>query len=147
MRCLFLNALAIAGIGLSGCDNGPVDHKSDMKMSQKPIPDNGPFASSSAEQLAIDKLSWVETADAQSEARAALSSGTPPKIMAMSGRLRTHPGLTPQQYERIKDKVVSELVPGTSDTIRGDAHKAALIRVRDYAAEYNAIIYKNVAIE
>jgi len=132
-------------LGLSACQNTPVDQKSDMTMSQKPIPDNAPYASSSAEQLAIDKLSWVKTADAQSDARAALALGTPPKLIAMSGRLRTHPGLTPEQYESIKDKVVSDLAPGTSDTIRGDAHKAALMRVRDYAAEYNAIIYKALA--
>ena len=142
MRTLLVGLLPIAFIGLSGCQKVSVDQKEAASAAASQAATA--VTLSAEEKMAVGKLSWVKNADAAADAKAALSSGGTPKLIAFSGRTRSHPGLTAEQYESIKDKVESQFAPGVSDTIHGDTHKAMLRSVRDYAAEYNMAIFKGV---
>lgn len=97
------------------------------------------------EQTAVDKLLWLETADASADASKALLAAGKPVLLAFSGRGKTHPGLTPAQYEQVKDVVSSEYVAGMGDVIFGDTHKAMRKRARAYTKAYNAVIFETVS--
>ncbi len=99
-------------------------------------------AMSAEEKAAIAPLLWVKTADAKSDAAKALVDDTKPVVHAFAGRMRSHPGLSPEEFAQIESRVTSTFVPGMGDVLHGASHKAVRREVRDYASDYNRRIYE-----
>lgn len=91
----------------------------------------------------VEKLRWVETADANVDARTALSAAGSGKveIIGFSGRGKSFPGLSKAQYAEIEDRVSYRLAKGTGDTIYGPTQKELRKKLRAYVSTYNAVIY------
>ena len=95
-----------------------------------------------AEREAAERLIWVRTADAEADAKAALAGEGLPVLHATSGRLRAHPGLSPEQYEQIATRVNSTFMPGMGDVIYGEAHRVLGREANAYAKAYNRLIFE-----
>ncbi len=92
----------------------------------------------------VAKLRWVETANAETDARDALTSAGSGKveIIGFSGRGKSFPGLSKDEYAEIEGLVSYSLAKGTGDTIYGPTQKALRMELREYVSSYNKIIYK-----
>lgn len=155
-RSVKLATLFVCGVGLVACqpaaDSEPAG---DMASSVEPIAasptQQKPMDVSATptemtdmsdmEKRAVARLIWVKDADAKADAKAALAGDTPPILHAFSGRMRSHPGLSPEEFEQIEARVTSTFVPGMGDVLHGETHKAMRRDVRDYAKAYNRDIY------
>lgn len=101
---------------------------------------------SEKEQKVVEKMQWVESADAKADAQKSLknSTGDKPELIAFAGRNLSFPGLTSAQYEEIKGKITPRYAEGSGDVLYGDTHKAMRKKLHAYASEYNAVVYSAV---
>ena len=93
----------------------------------------------SQEEIAITSLAWLDSADAERDAKAAIAKGQI-SLFSMGGRGGTLPGIPLEQTEQYTDKCGVSIVPGATDVVRGNAHLEYLQRAREYAETYNKIV-------
>ena len=93
----------------------------------------------SQEKIAIDALAWLDTADAENDAKTAVAKGQM-SLLSMGGRGGTLPGIPLEQTSQYTDKCGVSIVPGATDVVRGNAHLEYLQRAREYAETYNKIV-------
>jgi len=89
------------------------------------------------EAAAIERLSWVDGADAESAARSALSGGGRPVLLSSGGRGMSLPGIEPGEHALLLQHCDVEILEGAGDVVYGDRHLDYLQRAHDYAARYN----------
>lgn len=129
---------------LVGCQQLPEDQNREADVT---VNETSSVAArmSQKEQAAVEKLLWVEKAEAVADAKEMLESGGDIQIYAFSGRMKTHPGLTAKQYDEIEDRVVSTYLVGMGDIVFGDKHLELRKVAREYATAYNQAVYLSLA--
>jgi hypothetical protein len=93
----------------------------------------------SQEKAAIAALAWLDTANAESDAKTAVAKGQL-SLLSMGGRGGVLPGIPLEQTEQYTDKCGVSIIPGATDVVRGNAHLEYLQRAREYAETYNKIV-------
>ena len=96
----------------------------------------------SQEKSAISLLAWLDSADAERDAKAAIEKGQF-SLFSMGGRGGTLPGIPLEQTEIYTDKCGVTIVPGATDVVRGNGHLGYLQRAREYAESYNKIVVQH----
>lgn len=90
----------------------------------------------------VQKLQWLEQADAEKQAEAALKQGDF-RLMAMSQRGIVIPGVDRALADKYELKCGINLIDGISDAVRGEQHLELINKAHDYARQYNAIIIQH----
>ena len=85
------------------------------------------------------KLQWVQTANAQEDAQAALAKSDF-RLMAMAQRSTVIPGVDAKQGMKYELKCGVKFMDGVTDVIASDEHLRLMKLARSYALQYNAII-------
>ncbi|MCH9695546.1 MAG: hypothetical protein K0U72_13620 [Gammaproteobacteria bacterium] len=100
------------------------------------------------EANAIERLRWVEAANATEDATAELAAARAelrrPKLLALATRSPSYPGLNDDQLKRIRSLADDRTAPGSGDVIFGENHRRLLVRLYKYVREYNQSIYKSL---
>ena len=130
--------LAIVALGLTACQQVSSTATAQPNQTTEAV---NKMDTKEAEIVA--KLEWVKTANAEADARNALTMADSEKIeiIGFSGRGISFPGLTKSQYSEIENRVTYRLTKGTGDTIYGPTQKALRKELRAYVSTYNTIIY------
>jgi len=89
------------------------------------------------EAAAIERLSWVDRADAGAAARSMLARGGRPVLLSSGGRGMPLPGIDPGQRAQLLEHCDVQILEGAGDMVYGDRHLEYLQRAHDYAARYN----------
>jgi len=84
-------------------------------------------------------LLWVQDADAELDAGAALKKGDF-RMMALSQRGTIIPGIEQKLVRQYELKCGIKLLEGVTDTVRGQEHLELMQQVHAYAKAYNEII-------
>ncbi len=84
-------------------------------------------------------LAWLEQADAQRDARAALERRDF-RLLALPRRSTVIPGVDPQLAPQYELKCGIRLIEGAGDTVRDRRQLELLKKAAEYAAAYNAVI-------
>ncbi len=90
----------------------------------------------------IERLSWVESADAKQDAKAAIAKQDY-RLYVMSGRGQRTPGLSADQMLDLKQRCGTKYVPGSTDVVKDDEQLRLLEQLDSYAEEYNQIVAKH----
>ena len=85
------------------------------------------------------ELEWVNTANAEADAKAALAQGDF-RLMAVPGRGEIIPGIESSKRGAYSLKCGTRIIPGMTDAVRGDSHLKLLQKATEYGAAYNAYI-------
>ena len=85
------------------------------------------------------KLQWVQTANAQEDAQAALDKKDF-RLMAMAQRSTVIPGVDVQQSMKYELRCGVKFMDGVTDVIASDEHLRLMKLAHSYALQYNAII-------
>ncbi|MBL4871572.1 MAG: hypothetical protein JKX72_11530 [Robiginitomaculum sp.] len=132
----------VLGLGIIGCQQV----EKDSETTTTSVANTSANDMTPEEQGAVDNMQWVIGANAQIDADKALkksrgNTGVKPELIAFSGRGIRFPGLTPDQYELIKDQVTYKIAKGSGDVIYGNTHMAMLKKLNKYSTDYNTIIF------
>lgn len=100
---------------------------------------SGCVSDSSALNENVDKLSWLEKADARADAELALSRGDS-RLMAIPLRNKVIPGIELDKSRDYELKCGVILMQGITDAIRGEEHLRLTKLAHQYAEQYNNII-------
>ncbi len=100
---------------------------------------SGCATDSSAINEYVKKLQWVNDADAELDAKAALQKGDF-RLMAMAQRGIVIPGVDQALTDQYELKCGIRLLEGVSDAVRGEEHLQLMQKAHTYAEQYNAII-------
>ncbi len=92
-----------------------------------------------APQADSNPLAWLETANAEQDARAALAKNDF-RLLALPRRETVIPGIEPQLARQYELKCGIRLIPGAGDAVRDRQQLELLKKAARYAADYNAII-------
>ena len=112
--------LLLVGLILMSC-NGAADKP--PVATEEPVPD------------AVAALTWVETADPDKDAEAAIANGDY-RLWVMAGRGERAPGLTSDQ-QFFKTRCGIRYLPGSTDLVVNQRHMQLMGTLEDYAAAYN----------
>lgn len=149
MQKLMLNSLkprncllAFIGLSLMACQQTSAT----ATPAQKPTsasPQESNLDMNDKEKAVVTKLEWVKSANAKDDASKALAqtSAQSIELIAFSGRGKSFPGLTLEEYAEIESRVTYRFAEGSGDTLYGPTHKALRRDLRAYVSEYNKIIY------
>ena len=85
------------------------------------------------------KLQWVQTADAQKDAKAALDQRDF-RLMALAQRSTVIPGVDVKQGLKYELRCGIKFVQGVTDVVTSDEHLRLMKLAHSYALKYNAII-------
>lgn len=85
------------------------------------------------------KLQWVQEADANEDAEAALENKDF-RLLALPGRGNIIPGVEPDKTNDYALKCGTRTVPGMTDAVQGEDHLRLLKMARQYAEDYNKVI-------
>ena len=85
------------------------------------------------------KLQWLETANVQQDAQAALDKKDF-RLMAMAQRSTVIPGIDVKQSMEYELKCGIKFMDGVTDVITSDEHLRLMKLAHRYALQYNAII-------
>jgi hypothetical protein len=97
-----------------------------------------------AEREAVAALKWLDAADPEADARRAIAEKRP-VLLTLGGRGAPTPGITANERARLETKCPTQVLPGATDVVRGDAHLDYLKRARQYAEQYNRVIAAHCA--
>ena len=84
-------------------------------------------------------LQWVNSANAEADARAALAEGDF-RLMTVPGRGEVIPGIEASQRSTYSLRCGTRLIPGMSDAVRDESHLRLLKKASEYGARYNSLI-------
>ena len=85
------------------------------------------------------KLQWVQTADAQKDAEAALKKNDF-RLMALAQRSTVIPGVDVKQGMKYELRCGVKFVEGVTDIVTSDEHLRLMKLAHSYALQYNAMI-------
>ncbi len=85
------------------------------------------------------KLSWVEDANPQQDAQAALQRNDF-RLIGLPQRSLSIPGVTRDKMQSYEIKCGERLIDGFSDVVRSNEHLRLMKAVHQYALQYNAVI-------
>ncbi|MGB5082344.1 MAG: hypothetical protein WBO23_16575 [Burkholderiales bacterium] len=88
------------------------------------------------EAEAVDLLRWLDAADPVGDSKRAIDQGRP-ALLTLGGRGASLPGIAAGEQSRLTPRCPMRVLPGATDTVRGDTHLRYLQRARDYAERYN----------
>jgi hypothetical protein len=91
------------------------------------------------EQSAVESLLWLQNADAAKDARQSLERGDK-RLLAMATRGSHIPGIAPELASKAKSVCGVRYLPGSTDTVMGQAHLKLLQAAEEYARDYNKIL-------
>ena len=93
-------------------------------------------------EQAVQRLIWVESANATQDAEASIAKGDT-TLLALSSRGTRIPGLSIEDQENAIKLCGVRLLDGTGDAIFSERQLNLLQQVHKYAEAYNRIILKN----
>ena len=96
------------------------------------------------EQEAVAALNWLDKADAEADALAAIASGKT-SLLTMGGRGGAIPGIPLEKSSKYVDACGATITPGATDVVHGDTQLSYLQRAYQYAEQYNKIVAKHCA--
>ena len=137
--------LAVSAVGLTGCQQ--MSNKAEAAPTGPTQTTENPIVNmSEKERAVVAKLDWVRTANAMQDAQKTLAkpSGEKPEIIAFSGRGKSYPGLTAEEYSEIEPFVTFRFAEGSGDVIQGPTHKQLRRDLRAYVKTYNKAVYESV---
>ena len=99
----------------------------------------GCSASSETPDPSTEKLKWLETADAQQDAKKAIEAGDF-HLLGLAARNINIPGIDQADNDKYEKACGVKLIDGVSDVVRSDEHLRLIQKARSYALEYNNVI-------
>ena len=96
-------------------------------------------ASSETPDPSIEKLMWLETADARQDANKAIEAGDL-HLLGLATRNINIPGVNQADNDKYEQACGVQLIDGVTDVVRSDEHLRLMQKARSYALEYNNII-------
>ena len=87
----------------------------------------------------VQKLQWLDTADAQADAQQAVKQNDL-RLLGLATRAVNIPGVDAAQAVKYEQSCGVQLIEGVSDVVRSDEHLRLMQKARAYALQYNAII-------
>lgn len=116
--------ILLLGVFLTGCQT-----EQTMRTSEP----------STQEQQTIERLVWVETANAKQDAEMAITKGDT-ALLALATRGSNLPGIPVEDRETLASRCGTKQLHGTGDMVYNDRHLKLLQQVHRYAEEYNQIM-------
>lgn len=93
-----------------------------------------------AQQDHLSALRWVETADVQTDAQAAIVKKDY-RLFVVATRGKNMPGVpSVDDYNRAEQRCGIQYLPGSTDVVKGEQHLALLQRAYRYAETYNQLM-------
>jgi len=87
----------------------------------------------------VQKLQWLDAADAQADANQAVKQGDL-RLLGLATRSVNIPGVDKDETLKYEESCGVQLIEGISDVVRSDEHLRLMQKARSYALKYNAII-------
>ena len=84
-------------------------------------------------------LQWIEKANPQQDAQAALQKGDF-RLMGFAQRSLVIPGISPDDSRKYELKCGVRIIEGMTDVIRSEEHLRLMKLAHTYALQYNAVI-------
>ena len=91
----------------------------------------------------IEKLRWVEKADAVADANTAIEKKDF-RFLGIAGYTITFPGIPQEKQQELTNKYGSIIIEGTGDVVEGEEHIRLISLAKAYAETYNAFIINNL---
>jgi hypothetical protein len=88
-------------------------------------------------------LRWTETGQTAKQAAANAIADEDYRLLVTAGRGTAAPGVPVDVVAAMKERCGTKYIEGSTDVIRGDEHRAMLMKAYEYAADYNKVIIKH----